>query len=142
MAKRPKKKSSPALRRPVRSPVAPASAGPSAGLAVAGGEELAPPVADEPAPSPAPVTRAAGNGILAAPAALPRVTQSFLPTRSERVTSRAERRRQQEAALVPLDETPAIPADRVPFIGSDLRRIGVVALVMVVCIIVGTIVFR
>ncbi|HVA21047.1 MAG TPA: hypothetical protein VNN74_02985 [Candidatus Micrarchaeia archaeon] len=158
MAKRPKKKSSAAPRRPgpaarpAREPdLAPrAPVGAEEVAVVAGAVATAPPVGGAPAASGTaaaamPSLPAAESPVNGSPAPGPRPLPSggsFLPTRSERVTSRAERRRQAEAALVPMDETPAIPADRVPFIASDLRRIGAVALVMIACIIIGTVIFR
>ncbi len=167
MAKRPKKKSSAAARRPVRPPAA--GAAPSRALADVQVAEGQPPAAD-PGPPPAeperlpsaalpptalpsaalpsdlPAAPATGMVVPAdgvpAPLRAPVPSRSFLPTRTDRVTSRAERRRQQEAQLAPLDDTPAIPADRVPFIANDMRRIGVVALVMIACIIAGTVIFH
>jgi hypothetical protein len=53
------------------------------------------------------------------------------------VQGRAERQRQQSANLEPLDETPAIPSDRTPYLGLDLRRVLLVSTVMVVMVVVG-----
>jgi hypothetical protein len=66
----------------------------------------------------------------------PAASASFLPRR-DRIAGRAERQRQQAANLVPLDEGPAIPIDRTPYLRLDLRRVITVCAFMVVMVIVG-----
>ncbi|HVC38852.1 MAG TPA: hypothetical protein VNH20_02605 [Candidatus Dormibacteraeota bacterium] len=61
---------------------------------------------------------------------------SFLP-RKGRVAGRAERQRQQIAHLEPLDETPAIPTDRTPYLWLDLRKVILVSALMVVVVAAG-----
>lgn len=71
-----------------------------------------------------------------AAAAGPSATTSFLP-RKGRVAGRAERQRQQAAHLEPLDDSPAVPTDRTPYLWLDLRKVLVVSAVMVLMVIVG-----
>ena len=66
----------------------------------------------------------------------PAAAASFLPRKS-RVAGRAERQRQQAAHLEPLDDSPAVPIDRTPYLGFDLRRVMLVSAMMVVMVIVG-----
>ena len=90
----------------------------------------------EPVPEePAPVTSAAAQPTpptVAAPAA----QESLLPRRG-RVAGRAERRRQQEAALEPLGEDPAVPLDRTPYLILDLRRVALVSGLLAVLVVLG-----
>jgi len=47
----------------------------------------------------------------------------------------------QQAAFPPLDpEDPAIPFDRVPYVPADLRRVAIIAGIMVVLIVIAAIV--
>ncbi|MGH7642986.1 MAG: hypothetical protein ACRENX_08255 [Candidatus Dormibacteria bacterium] len=62
-------------------------------------------------------------------------TASFLPRKGP--AGRAERQRQQQAHLEPLDDTPAVPIDRMPYLWIDLRKVIGVSAVMVVLVIVG-----
>ena len=62
--------------------------------------------------------------------------ESLLPRRG-RVAGRAERRRQQEAALEPLGEDPAVPLDRTPYLILDLRRVGLVSGLLAVLVVLG-----
>ncbi len=133
MAKRTRKK--PAASRPARPPAAhPRAEGAGAGSGAppppgpaADAGMAVPPAsgATPPGPGPSPSAQVAPG--------------SFLPSR---VAGRAQRRRQAEAQLTPLDDSPAIPLDRVPLIGSDLRRIAGVALVMIALLVVGLVIFR
>jgi hypothetical protein len=90
----------------------------------------------EPAPEePAAVTSAAAQS--AAPAvAYPGARESLLPRRG-RVAGRAERRRQQEAALEPLGDDPAVPLDRTPYLILDLRRVALVSGLLAVLVVLG-----
>jgi len=76
--------------------------------------------------------------VTAAAAEPPLGTTSFLP-RKGRVAGRAERQRQQMAHLVPLDDSPAVPTDRTPYLWLDLRRVIGVSAVMIVMVILGAI---
>ena len=62
--------------------------------------------------------------------------ESLLPRRG-RVAGRAERRRQQEAALEPLGEDPAVPLDRTPYLILDLRRVALVSGLLAVLVVLG-----
>jgi len=72
---------------------------------------------------------------------VPEATASFLPRRG-RVAGRAERQRQQAANLVPLDEGPAIPLDRTPYLRLDIRRVITVCAFMVVMMVVGFVILH
>jgi len=86
-----------------------------------------------PAPAPATSTPApAAPAVIETAAA----TASFLPKRA-RPAGRAERQRQQQAHLEPLDDSPAVPTDRTPYLWLDLRRVMLVSGVMVVMVVVG-----
>ncbi|MGC1183664.1 MAG: hypothetical protein WBA31_00750, partial [Candidatus Dormiibacterota bacterium] len=61
---------------------------------------------------------------------------SFLPKKA-RPAGRAERQRQQQAHLEPLDDSPAVPTDRTPYLWLDLRRVMLVSGIMVVMVVVG-----
>ena len=43
------------------------------------------------------------------------------------------------AHLVPLDDSPAVPTDRTPYLWLDLRRVIGVSAVMIVMVILGAI---
>lgn len=94
----------------------------------------APIAAGEPAQAPA-------TGLAAAAQPAPAASASFLPRR-DRVAGRAERQRQQAANLVPLDEGPAIPFDRTPYLRLDIRRVITVCVLMVVMMVVGFVIFH
>lgn len=66
----------------------------------------------------------------------PTATASFLPKRAG-PAGRAERQRQRQANLEPLDDSPAVPTDRTPYLWLDLRRVMMVSGAMVVMVIVG-----
>ncbi len=63
---------------------------------------------------------------------------SLLPRR-DRVVGRAEIRRRQEATLEPLDERPAVPLHRTPYLPLDIRRVLWVSAVMLLLVIAGLI---
>ncbi|HEY6537864.1 MAG TPA: hypothetical protein VI138_02345 [Candidatus Dormibacteraeota bacterium] len=69
-------------------------------------------------------------------------TRTGLPTKAGRIAGRAERQRQQQANLEPLDDSPAIPVDRTPYLWLDLRRVIFVSACMVVLVIVGAVVLH
>ncbi|MGA7361335.1 MAG: hypothetical protein WBZ07_00085 [Candidatus Dormiibacterota bacterium] len=71
----------------------------------------------------------------------PAGTTSFLP-RKGRIAGRAERQRQQMAHLVPLDDSPAVPTDRTPYLWLDLRRVVGACVLMIVMVIVGAFVIH
>ncbi|MGH7698588.1 MAG: hypothetical protein ACRENV_07935, partial [Candidatus Dormibacteria bacterium] len=76
----------------------------------------------------------------AAAAAPPQAAARALPSESllpRRVAGRAERQRRAEENLAPLDETPAVPSDRLPYLGADLRKVFFVSMVMVAMVILG-----
>jgi hypothetical protein len=90
----------------------------------------------EPGPEvPAGPTSPAVQAVLPPPASAG-AQESLLPRRG-RVAGRAERRRQQEAALEPLGEDPAVPLDRTPYLILDLRRVGLVSGLLAVLVVVG-----
>jgi len=94
----------------------------------------APVAANEPPQSPA-------TGVAAAAQPAPTASASFLPRR-DRIAGRAERQRQQAANLVPLDEGPAIPLDRTPYLRLDIRRVVTVCILMVVMMVVAFVIFH
>gem|GEM_PF-6441901 len=65
-------------------------------------------------------------------------SESLLPKRA-RIAGRAELRRRQEANLEPLDDSPAVPLDRTPYLRLDVRRVMWVSLGMLALVIVGLI---
>jgi hypothetical protein len=68
-------------------------------------------------------------------------TNSFLP-RKGKIAGRAERQRQQMAHLEPLDDSPAVPTDRTPYLWLDLRRVILVCGLMILMVIVGAFVIH
>ncbi|MGC2191334.1 MAG: hypothetical protein WA751_03260 [Candidatus Dormiibacterota bacterium] len=71
----------------------------------------------------------------------PSAATSYLP-RKGNIVGRAERQRQQQANLEPLDDSPAVPTDRTPYLWLDLRRVIGVSVVMIVMVIVGAFVIH
>lgn len=53
------------------------------------------------------------------------------------MAGRAEKRRRQEAVLQPLDQSPAVPMDRTPYLVLDLRRVAFVSAALVLLVILG-----
>jgi len=118
-------------------PEAAATAGPSSeSRSLLPRRAPAPAAAANPPPSP---PRGGPAGAAGQPA--PEATASFLPRR-DRVAGRAERQRQQAANLVPLEEGPAIPLDRTPYLRLDIRRVLTVCAFMVVMMIVGFVILH
>ncbi len=97
--------------------------------------EPQPKVAEPAAAEPAAVTSAAAQPPPPA-AATPGTGESLLPRRGK-VAGRAERRRQQEAALEPLGEDPAVPLDRTPYLILDLRRVALVSGLLAILVVLG-----
>lgn len=77
---------------------------------------------------PEPVTSAPGPQAVAAPSLLPK---------KARPAGRAEQRRRQEANLEPMDESPAVPMDRTPYLSLDIGRVVITSTVMLVLVLVG-----
>jgi hypothetical protein len=61
---------------------------------------------------------------------------SLLPKKA-RPAGRAEQRRRQEANLEPMDESPAVPMDRTPYLRLDIGRVVLTSTVMLVLVILG-----
>lgn len=89
-----------------------------------------------PPATPTPLARATAPVAVAPPG-----PTSFLP-RKGNIVGRAERQRQQQANLEPLDDSPAVPTDRTPYLWLDLRRVVRVSVVMIVMVIVGAFVIH
>ncbi|MHB8719379.1 MAG: hypothetical protein ACYDAC_10885 [Candidatus Dormibacteria bacterium] len=119
-------------RASVRRPSAPAGA--STELL-----DAATPVEDGGAAAAVATTAPPGAATPASPSALRRVQRisASLPTTPERRSQRG----QPAALIAPLDsDDAAIPFDRVPYVPSDLRRVAIIATLMVILIIVADIV--
>lgn len=160
LARRPKRRASSSSRKRQSVPAPSRQPAPSRPPTQAEAEAAVGPEASlTPGPSPdsrsllprrSPAPAAAGNpppslpgGAPAGPTAQspPEATVSFLPRR-DRVAGRAERQRQQVANLVPLEEGPAIPLDRTPYLRLDIRRVITVCAFMVVMMIVGFVILH
>lgn len=157
MARRPKRRSTSRKRPPTpnaaRSQVAanvptPVEAIPEADLASVPPETAVRPAAGtflprrQASPKPAARPPVANPGLAAAaPATSLSAGPSFLPKKAG-PAGRAERQRQQQAHLEPLDDSPAVPTDRTPYLWLDLRRVMLVSGVMVVMVVVGFFVLR
>ena len=127
------------VRASVRRPSAPGSAGtelldiPSVDDAVAADEAA---TADRVAAASAPATTPAPAPSAAARRRVTRINAS-LPAAPERRLQRG----QPAGSIAPLEgDDAAIPFDRVPYVPADLRRVAVIATVMVVLIIVADII--
>ena len=127
---------------PAPSPAPPARAAGTASLlpprrpAAAPQPEVAEPEPVEPAGPTGPAAQVAPP-----PPASAGAQESLLPRRG-RVAGRAERRRQQEAALEPLGEDPAVPLDRTPYLILDLRRVALVSGLLAVLVVAGYVVLH
>lgn len=62
---------------------------------------------------------------------------SLLPKKSVGPAGRGELRRRQEANLEPMDESPAVPMDRTPYLRLDIGRVVLTSTVMVVLVVLG-----
>jgi hypothetical protein len=92
-------------------------------------------------PKPAAQPSVAVPGLAAAATASLSASTSFLPKKAG-PAGRAERQRQQQAHLEPLDDSPAVPTDRTPYLWLDLRRVMLVSGIMVVMVVVGFFILR
>ena len=144
MAKKTRKqKQRAATRRPVG--VAPARpvAGPAAApLAGDASRTVAADVVEVSPPRAAPI--AAGAGGLAEPTrrrverVTPASASSIAASRQQRASAKSARFGTAAAMVEPLDtDDPAIPFDRVPYVPSDLRRVAMIATVMVILILIA-----
>jgi hypothetical protein len=136
-----------AQARPAVRP-APAAVGRALGPPTGGAERPAPaPPAALPGPQPAP----SADGPAGAPAAgaeaparrrveriVPGAAATAAGNRQPRPAAPRPRSWNAAASIEPLDsDDPAIPFDRVPYVPADLRRVGMIAALMVVLILIA-----
>jgi hypothetical protein len=121
--------------RPVADPASAPLAGVASGTVVADAVEVSPPRATA-------VAAAAGGLTEPTRRRVERVTpasaSSIAASRQQRASAKSARFGTAAAMVEPLDtDDPAIPFDRVPYVPSDLRRVAMIATVMVVLILIA-----
>ena len=144
MAKKTRKqKQRTAPRRPVGvAPVRPVTGPVSAPLGGDVSRTVAADVVEVSPPRAAPVAASAGSLTEPTRRRVERVTpasaSSIAASRQQRASAKSARFGTAAALVEPLDtDDPAIPFDRVPYVPSDLRRIAVIASIMVILILIA-----
>jgi hypothetical protein len=144
MAKKTRKqKQRTAARRPVGVALARPVAGPVGTPLASGAVRTFADAVDKEVPAAAtPVAAAVGRPAETTRRRVERVTpasaSSIAAGRQQRATAKSARFGTAAAMVEPLDsDDPAIPFDRVPYVPSDLRRVAVIASLMVVLILIA-----
>jgi len=144
MAKKTRKqKQRTATRRPVGvAPVRPVTGPVSAPLGGDVSRTVAADVVEVSPPRAAPVAASAGSLTEPTRRRVERVTpasaSSIAASRQQRASAKSARFGTAAALVEPLDtDDPAIPFDRVPYVPSDLRRVAMIATVMVILILIA-----
>jgi hypothetical protein len=144
MAKKTRKqKQRTAARRPAGvAPARPVAGPASAPLAGVVSRTVAADVVEVSPPRAAPVATSAGGLTEPTRRRVERVTpasaSSMAASRQQRASAKSARFGTAAALVEPLDtDDPAIPFDRVPYVPSDLRRIAMIASIMVILILIA-----
>ncbi len=144
MAKKTRKqKQRTATRRPVGAAPARPVAGPATTPLAGGASRTFVDAVDEELPARAtPVAAGAGRPVEITRRRVERVTpasaSSIAASRQQRASAKSARFGTAAALVDPLDsDDPAIPFDRVPYVPSDLRRVAMIATLMVVLILIA-----